>query len=631
MTRKRRRTGPGLTRRGALVTLAGAAGACGAPARAPRYNGAADFRHGVASGDPGPDRVVIWTRITPLGDGPVPVRWIVARDRDLKSVLKTGEITTTAERDFTVKIDVTGLAPDLRLYYGFLCANARSPVGRTRTLARSGVEAVTFGVVSCANHPFGFFNAYEALARRREVDVVLHLGDYLYEYGLDGYGGDAGIRLARLPRPQTELLTLADYRARHAQYKEEPELQALHAACPWIVVWDDHEVANDSWTGGAENHNPGRNEGAWETRRDAALQAYYEWMPIRDPAPGAAFAAINRSFQFGDLATLVMLETRLLARTQQLNYQTDLTPALTAWDFTDPKAPRVLEPGEPRDHARYLPTAFDMTGAAPRPIHDWRRVRALDPKAPPPGVAFLPDLAAFRRKLADPARTLLGPAQRAWLAEKISSSRASGTIWQVLGNQTVMGRVNAPDMSRLPAQIVDRLEALRPGTKAFLQLSRPNPPLSLDSWDGYPAERARVLDILARADANAIVLSGDSHDAWAIELPDDAGKVRVGVEFATTAVTSPGTGAYLSEADVDIADAFEKTNRDVKWMDPNHRGFLVLTLRKTEAVAEFFAVSTIEAKDYTVERVAAFRVTPERGAGVGPIAPLPPEEPPKAP
>jgi alkaline phosphatase D len=611
-----------VTRRGALAAFAGTgAAACGPAVRAPRYNGIVKFNHGVASGDPGIDRVIIWTRVTPEGAGEVPVRWVVARDRDLKAVVQSGELTTDTARDFTVKVDVTGLRPGQRFHYGFLVGNERSPIGKTRTLPRGGTDAVKIGVVSCSNYPFGFFNAYEALAKRDDIDVVLHLGDYLYEYGQSGFGGDVGLKLGRIPRPQTETITLADYRARHAQYKEEPELQALHAACPWIVTWDDHEVCNDSWNGGAQNHNPEQSEGDWGARKRAALQAYYEWMPIRDPAAGAAFEAINRSFQWGDLATIVMLETRLLARTQPLDYATDMTPVTTLWDFTVASAPRPLPPGQTAPGARAIPTPFEMVGGQPRPILDWARVKAIDPRNPPRGVVFLPDVAAFKRtRLADPARTLLGPAQEAWLKKEIETSRGVGTVWQVLGNQTLVGRIDAPDLSGIPAATVAELEKLQPGIGKFLQLTRFKVPLSLDSWDGYPVQRKRLTDMLLAADANAIVVTGDSHTAWANELMGGAdGKQRAAVEFAGTSVTSPGAGDFVQVPGLDIDKALVDANPEVKWTDQKNRGFIVLTLKKAEATAEFFTVSTAIAKDYETRLAATFRVTPERGPGVGPL------------
>lgn len=612
-----------LTRRAALTALAAGASAttaCGTPARSPRYDGVVAFKHGVASGDPRTDSVVIWTRVTPEGAGPVPVRWVVASDRQLRSVVQTGELITSGERDYTVKVDVQGLRPNQELHYGFLCGNARSPVGRTRTLPRAGVSEVKLGVVSCSNHAFGFFNAYEALTKQEGIDAVLHLGDYIYEYGLNGYGGDVALKMGRLPRPEVEIVTLGDYRLRHAQYKEEPELQAAHAMAPWIVVWDDHETANDSWQGGAQNHNAENNEGEWNARRAAALQAYYEWMPIRDPEPGKPFEAINRSFQWGDLATVIMLETRLLARTEPLDYAKDLGPAMMAWDFTDAANPRPLAPGAARTAAtRDLPVLIENG----RPIMSGARIRTIDPRNPPPGVSVMPDIEGFKRgKLADPSRALLGAAQESWLKAEIEASRAAGSTWQVLGNQTVMARVTAPDFSGLPAELVAQLETLSPGIGRFLQLTRFKIPLNLDGWDGYPAQRRRLYQMLAAADANAIVVTGDSHTAWANELMSDDGATRVGVEFAATSISSPGTGDFVKDVGIDVGAAFVDANPEVKWHDPTHRGFTVLTLKRNEAVADFYTVSTVLSKEYTTAKVASFRVKPERAVGVGPLEKL---------
>lgn len=608
----------GLTRRGAMAALAGSAAACGGPqkGKAKAYFGDVAFKHGVASGDPGPDRVVIWTRATPGGDGPLPLQWIVARDKRLRQVVASGELTTGPERDYTAKVDVVGLKPDQAYYYGFVCGKVKSPIGKTRTLARGGLAKVTMGVVSCSHHGFGFFNAYEALAKRRDLDVVLHLGDYIYEYGLSGYGSESALALGRLPKPEIETVTLGDYRMRHAQYKEEPELQALHAACPWIVVWDDHEVANDSWIGGAENHNPEQNEGDWGARRRAALQAYYEWMPIRDPEPGRPFESINRTFQFGDLATLIMLETRLLARSQPLAYAKDLPLAMTRWEFANPAAPVALPAGaQGTPLARDIPTPFEMVAGQTRPILEWERVRYIDPRNPPPGIVYLPDVDGFKKgALANPARVLLGAEQEAWVKTQLTGAKDTRTTWQVFGNQVLMARVTAPDLSTIAPPIVAQLEKLQPGAGKLLQLTKLNIPMSLDAWDGYPVQRARLYAMLQEAQANAIVLTGDTHAAWANELLSEDGKVRYGAELGTTSITSPGFGDLFAGAGVNFDEAIPAKNPDVKWHDAIHRGYLVLTLTKSEAKAEFISVSDVRTKTYETAPVATFRLKAgERG------------------
>lgn len=606
-----------LTRRAALAATMGAA-ACTQSIETPPYAGSVAFSHGVASGDPKHDRVVIWTRVTPGNPGAVPVRWIVARNRELTDVVKTGVIETNEARDYTVKADVTGLRAGAPYFYGFRAGNAESAIAKTKTLPRGRLDQVKLGVVSCASFPHGFFNAYEALAQHDELDAVVHLGDYIYEYGLAGYGGDTGVQLGRIPSPDVECLRLSDYRARHAQYKTEPELQAAHAIAPWIVVWDDHETANDSWSTGAENHQP--NEGEWANRKRAALQAYYEWMPIREPEPGRAFEAINRSFQFGDLATLIMLETRLLARTQPLDYAHDLPIETQRWNFTNPAAPVALRPGE-ADVAgmQRLPAIYEAVGAEMRPVLDWRRAQGLLAAAPnlPSGFYLAPDVAALSATLNSDERQMMGPAQEQWLAGELTRSKQAGAPWQVLGNQVLMAPVQAPDLSAAPPQLAAALERLRPGITQLLKLTRFPFPLNTDAWDGYPAARARVLEALRSAGGNALVITGDSHTAWANELNDAQG--RVAVELGATSITSPSDGDYFAMAGMDFAAGIAARNPHVKWNDPLHRGFLVLTLTRAQARAEFFNVSTILAKQYQTERTAAFTIDADAGPGVGEI------------
>lgn len=278
------------------------------------------FRHGVASGDPLVDRVMLWTRVTASGDA-AKVRWVVATDPKLARVVARGEGSTGPARDFTVKVDVAGLRPGTTYYYRFDAAGAQSPVGRTRTLPAAGVSRIRLGVASCSNYPFGYFNAYAALARRSDLDAVLHLGDYIYEYANARFGD--GTALGRIPEPDAEIVTLADYRARHAQYKADPDSQAVHRQHPFIVVWDDHELANNAWSGGAENHNPDKGEGDWSARRSAAVRAYLEWMPIRED-PASIGPRIYRTLRWGNLADLIMLDTRLVGRDQQAASRDDI-------------------------------------------------------------------------------------------------------------------------------------------------------------------------------------------------------------------------------------------------------------------------------------------------------------------
>ena len=273
------------------------------------------FKHGVASGDPHPESVILWTRVTPTpeatpgsGKGPkVSVRWQVAKDRRFTDIVAKGSFTTSAARDHTVKLEAKGLRPRTTYYYRFLYQGVASRVGRTKTApaANASPRNLRFGVVSCANLPGGYFSAYRHLAQRNDLDAVLHLGDYLYEYGPSQYGE------VRKPVPAREMVSLSDYRQRHAQYKQDADLQALHAKNPFIVTWDDHEVTNDQWANGAENHDPAT-EGDYLERRRRAHRAYDEWMPVRrgDSVALGDGTRLFRRLKFGTLAELSMLDLR---------------------------------------------------------------------------------------------------------------------------------------------------------------------------------------------------------------------------------------------------------------------------------------------------------------------------------
>ena len=263
------------------------------------------FAHGVASGDPGPDGVVLWSRISPSSSDPVGVRWRVAATPGLEDVVAQGEAQAAPEHDFTVKVDVRGLEPSTTYYYGFDTAGSTSPVGRTRTAPRGPTDRIRLGVVSCACWTHGFFNAYGHLADR-DVDLVVHLGDYIYE------SGGSGEEVGRIHQPDSRLRTLADYRARHAQYRNDPDLQQLHQRHPVVAVWDDHDVADNAWRDGAADHDPSE-DGDWNERRAAAVRAYLEWLPVRSPDV-ARPDRIYRTVPLGDLAQLIMLDTRLAGR-----------------------------------------------------------------------------------------------------------------------------------------------------------------------------------------------------------------------------------------------------------------------------------------------------------------------------
>lgn len=273
----------------------------------------APFYHGVASGDPLSDRVIIWTRVTYDTTGPVTVNWTVALDTNMAQVVTSGTATTDSLQDYTVKVDVTGLTADTWYYYRFDYIGRNSLVGRTRTMPASGGDSLRFGVASCANYQSGFFNSYRALADRNDIDLVIHVGDYIYEYEVGGYGYTAGI--SRDHEPSTEIISLDDYRLRYSQYRLDDDLRFAHQQYPFVSTWDDHESADNSWRDGAENHNTG--EGTWPDRKAASIQAYHEWMPVRQPDQNDP-ERIWRTVRYGDLADFVVLDTRLYDRDEQV-------------------------------------------------------------------------------------------------------------------------------------------------------------------------------------------------------------------------------------------------------------------------------------------------------------------------
>jgi alkaline phosphatase D len=273
------------------------------------------FYHGVASGDPLADRVIIWTRVTPDStvSGPVIVSWRIALDTGMMQTVQAGSLITSASADYTVKVDVTGLQPATTYYYEFTALSKNSQRGKTRTAPQNMLDSLRFAVVSCANYEAGFFNVYRCIAERADIDAVLALGDYIYEYESGGYSPNPNA--PRYWDPATEILTVTDYRMRYSTYHLDPDLRMLHQQFAWIAVWDDHESANDSWYGGAENHTSPA-EGVWGVRKAAAIQAYFEWMPIRVPDPNDP-QRVFRSIRYGSLVEFEVLDTRLCGRDMQ--------------------------------------------------------------------------------------------------------------------------------------------------------------------------------------------------------------------------------------------------------------------------------------------------------------------------
>ena len=271
----------------------------------------APFYHGVASGDPYQESVVIWTRITPkLPLAAIPVEWEVASDKDFQNILQTGQVTTSPDRDYTVKVIVQDLQPNTKYYYRFKGLDGYSNTGTTKTLP-TGDEPVNLAFMSCSNLEWGYFNSYAAVMKD-DVDAVVHLGDYLYEYGPNVYGDTTFIRKNIPPH---EIITLQDYRDRYSQYRLDEDLRNLHGHVPFINIWDDHEIANNAYSTGAQNHQ--ENEGDYEVRKRTARQVYYEWLPIRENEK------LYRKFNFGNTLDLIMLDERLEGRTMQPDSLTD--------------------------------------------------------------------------------------------------------------------------------------------------------------------------------------------------------------------------------------------------------------------------------------------------------------------
>lgn len=355
---------------------------------------AATFQHGVASGDPLLHRVILWTRITPKsGARLIRVRVNVATDRKMKNVVRVFNTYAERLRDYTVKLDADQLKPGTTYFYQFYAQGEASPIGRTRTLPRE-TDRVRFGLASCSNYPFGYFAAYGHLAKKRNLDAIVHVGDYIYEYGNGEYGD--GTAIGRIPSPDAETVELADYRWRYGQYRMDPDLQEAHRLHPWIVTWDDHESANDAYQGGAENHDAG--EGKWKSRKFASRQAWLEWLPVRDTGDlRMRTGRIFRRFRYGTLAQLDILDTRIYGREEQV-------PAL--FDFNT---------------QQLLVSPEELLG-----IH-------------------LPELARTNRQL-------LGVKQEQWLYKQIAEAEARGVQWQVLGQQVMMGQlaVEAQPGLRLP-------------------------------------------------------------------------------------------------------------------------------------------------------------------------------------
>ena len=447
------------------------------------------FYHGVASGDPTASSVIIWTRVTPEFDDAIRVDWKVSTDTTFSDTIQSGSVLTTSNQDYTVKVDVQGLAANTYYYYEFTALGKNSVIGRTKTTPSGPVDQLRFGVVSCSSYETGYFNVYRKLFERNDLDAILHLGDYIYEYGSSGV-----LAGPRAHVPDHEIVELADYRMRHAQHKLDPDSRKMHQNFPMIATWDDHESANNSWRDGAENHSEG-SEGAWVDRKAASLQAYYEWMPIRLPDVNN-FNRIFRKISYGDLADIYMLDTRLYDRDEQAEF----------------------------------PYQYD-----------------------------------------DEDRTIIGPEQMTWLQNELASTDAQ---WKILGQQVMMGQLVIPNY--------------------FYETFTP---LNSDQWDGYSAERTQLFDFIRdNSVENVVVLTGDIHTHWGMDLPynifdynPNTGEGSVAVEFVTTAVTSTSSPIPLPP----VYDLIRSFLPYIKYIDLSRKGYTLLDLTEEKAQGDFYTVNTI--------------------------------------
>jgi alkaline phosphatase D len=568
-----------VSRRGVLAGLSVASLAAAATTAAE----AADptFTHGVASGDPLQTAGVIWTRAQPTTPAPVSLTWEVSESDSFRTIVRQGLAVTDATRDYTIKVDVTGLTPGKIYFYRFRAGKAVSAVGRTRTWPETGPAAVKLALMSCSNFGFGYFNVYQDCAKRDDIDAVVHVGDYIYEYAPGTYSDPEMEALGRIAEPRREIVSLADYRQRYASYRADPDLQEIHRRHPFVVVWDDHESTNDSYTTGAENHQA--TEGDWAARRRAATQAYFEWLPIRplDPDPAAR---IYRSFEIGNVATLIMLDTRLYGREKAPNYTSDM--------------PLISQTFKVSGQDRSLPVPFDASQSPPAAKPTLAVEVGGDPKKLPAGHSFMPDFARFKTEVLNADRTIMGAEQEAWLGATLKASKVRGVPWQVIGQQTIIGTLIPVD----PAAHADPARKPMVGPellKSVPLLERNNLPLLLDTWGGgYQAARARLMaDIQAHAQ-NTIVLTGDIHNAWSFKLHDSAGVLRA-VELVTTSVTSPGFEGYMGAQSDSMAAALKVKNPDLLYAEIASRGYLVATLTPTTCTSEWVFVDTVKKKEFT--------------------------------
>jgi alkaline phosphatase D len=517
-----------LARSARLLSLAALAAAF--PAMAPGRTRSYPFSLGVASGSPRPASVVLWTRILPeplnpqpVAPAPIAVQWEIAEDEAFKRIAAKGAAAALPELAHSVHVDVAGLRPDRWYWYRFMLGDAVSPVGRTRTAppADAMPSSLRFAFASCQHWEFGQYAAHRHIAAAAP-DLVAFLGDYIYEWGPYDLAHPKSAR-----RRSNESVTLDEYRMRYAQYKSDPNLQAAHHAAPWIVTWDDHEVANDYGNDRDERLDPG-----FLARRACAYQVFYEHMPVRLSAlPNGA----NR------FAHLRMYDRYDWGRLAQFH---------------------VLDDRQYRSHH-----------ACPQPGRG--------------GSNSVTSSCAERR---EPARTMLGREQEAWLSNGFASSQAK---WNIVAQQTLMAHSSQTPIAK-------------PGDGRFWT----------DGWDGYPEARKRLLDSLVKhRPANPVVISGDVHTFYAADLKQDAdrtgssGNPVIATEFCGTSVTSSSRPQARTEQYV--AD-----NPHIRYGRSDRRGFVMMELTPVRTVARFQALDDVGREDSGLSTIASFVVEDGRAGAV---------------
>ncbi|MBL4677363.1 MAG: alkaline phosphatase D family protein [Mucilaginibacter sp.] len=515
------------------------------------------FNEGVASFDPETNKVILWTRYTPANQetGQPEILLDVATDKDFKSVNVSQAVKVDSNSDNTVYVDVSNLTSNTKYYYRFRSkvTGAVSVTGETKTLPAAGqTSEIKMAVISCANFQAGLFNVYGAVAES-DADFVVHLGDYIYEYQPGGYGTNSSTAtLNREHKPAGEIIKLDDYRQRYRQYRSDEQLQKAHQLKPFICVWDDHEVANDAYKDGAENHQP--NEGDYNTRKMSAIQVWHEYLPARVTDN----AKIYRNFEIAGLVNLIMLDTRIIGRDKQLKYADYLGAGglntnafLAAW-----QNPQRSILGQ--EQKSWLSNKLSTSTTK------WQILGNQ----------------VLMAKMYMPAELLLTVAQ-------ISDGSTDPALIAQFNKQIT-------ELVVIKTKLLQNDPTLTAAEKARVNTVLP---YNLDAWDGYPAEREAVL---AAANGKKLIsIAGDTHNAWHSDLTDVSGR-RAGAEFATSSVSSPGFEAIFGANPATVIgfeQAIALLINDLHYLDASRRGYVMASFTASDAKSEWRYVGSLTTKN----------------------------------